>query len=104
MQTESTEANKPESAYDMQKLAIWLKSVYPSVTREINDANSNFYLFKSYRSTSSIVDPFCKLLQTVNWNAGTGDCVCVPMLLYENLLCTIITIVDTKNKCIIMEL
>lgn len=104
MQTEHTETNKPESAYDMQKLANWLKSVYPTVTREINDANSNFQLFKSYHPTSSLVDPFCKLLQTINWDAGTGDCVCVSVLHREDVLCTIFAIVDTKNKCIIMEL
>lgn len=55
----------------MEKLANWLKSIYPKVNKEINDSN-NSKAFRGYRLMDEARDFSCQLLQVVNGGHKTG--------------------------------
>lgn len=66
MQTVADEtALKTTSGADMEKLASWLSKIYPSVKKEIDNAN-NSRAFRGYRLAKDRSDANCKLLQNVN--------------------------------------
>lgn len=49
----------------MDKVAKWLTKIYPTVQREINDAN-NSHVFKNYHPIFENNDANAKLLQTID--------------------------------------
>ncbi|XP_056632887.1 cytoplasmic dynein 2 intermediate chain 2-like isoform X1 [Diorhabda sublineata] len=73
IQTDSSEAPVLSEDTDMQKLATWLRNIYPRVKKEIDDAN-NSNAFRGYRLQRDTSEVECKLLQKINiaHNAG-GD-------------------------------
>ncbi|XP_018580092.1 WD repeat-containing protein 34-like isoform X2 [Anoplophora glabripennis] len=56
---------KKSSEADMEKLAHWLSKIYPSVKKEIDNAN-NSRAFRGYRLAKDRNDANCKLLQNLN--------------------------------------
>lgn len=61
---------------EMEKVATWLKSIYPQVERELSDANSANNAFKDYKPIFDGVVAQAKLLQTINTFArpnNSGD-------------------------------
>lgn len=64
MQTESDPV--PQSCdVDEEKLAAWLKRIYPQVKKELDDC-ANSKAFKGYKLSSDKAEANCKLIQSVN--------------------------------------
>lgn len=64
MQTESDAV--PQSCdVDEDKLAAWLKRIYPQVKKELDDCSTS-KAFKGYKLTSDKSEANCKLIQSVD--------------------------------------
>ncbi|XP_050512216.1 cytoplasmic dynein 2 intermediate chain 2-like [Diabrotica virgifera virgifera] len=73
IQTDAIETPSVAEDVDMVKLANWLRGIYPTVRKEIDEAN-NSHAFRGYRLQNDTNEADCKLLQTLSIaNVGTGD-------------------------------
>jgi hypothetical protein len=72
VQTEVEQKATTSCEVDEEKLAEWLKRIYPSVKKELDDI-SNSKAFKGYKVSTDSSDANCKLVQTVSVSSQMKD-------------------------------
>ncbi|XP_063926225.1 cytoplasmic dynein 2 intermediate chain 2-like isoform X2 [Zophobas morio] len=71
VQTES-QASAPTCEVDEEKLAAWLKKIYPSVKKELDD-NAHSRAFRGYKLSTDNSDANCRLVQTLDVSTHAKD-------------------------------
>ncbi|RZC40462.1 hypothetical protein BDFB_008458 [Asbolus verrucosus] len=71
IQTEGQESTSNVEV-DEEKLAEWLKRIYPRVKKELDDV-ANSKAFRGYRLSTDTSDANCKLVQTVDISSLVKD-------------------------------
>jgi hypothetical protein len=72
VQTEVEQKASTSCEVDEEKLAEWLKRIYPSVKKELDDI-SNSKAFKGYKVSTDSSDANCKLVQTISVSSQMKD-------------------------------
>jgi hypothetical protein len=72
VQTEVEQKATTSCEVDEEKLAEWLKRIYPSVKKELDDI-SNSKAFKGYKVSTDSSDANCKLVQTISVSSQMKD-------------------------------